>query len=210
MSWYDIFSSFYDLTVEPHYKKARKIGIDALNLKEGDVVLDLACGTGSNFKYLSPLVGETGLVIGLDYSKGMINKAKKKVSKNNWENIILIQEDAIQISKELLNKICGREIQIDNVICVLGFSVIPKHEEVFKKTYALLKPDGNYVIIDIYADKFVPQSWWTKIVARANLKRKSWEFLEKSTTSFSHNNISKKRHLHGGLLYIASGKKKSE
>ncbi len=209
MSWYDTFSSFYDLTVEPHYKKARKIGVDALNLKEGDVVLDLACGTGPNFKHLSPLVGETGLVIGLDYSKGMISKAKKKVTKNNWENIILIQEDAKQISKEQINKICGREIQFDNVICVLGLSVIPKHQEAFENTYALLKPDGNYVIIDIYADKFVPTSWWTELLARADLKRKSWEFLEKITTDFSLNNISKNRHLHGGLLYIASGKKKS-
>lgn len=210
MSWYDIFSGFYDLTIEPHYKKARKIGVDALNLKEGDVVLDLACGTGPNFKYLSPLVGKTGLVIGLDYSKGMISKAKRKVSKNNWKNIILIQEDAKQISREQINKICGRDIQFDNVICVLGLSVIPKHKEAFENTYALLKPDGNYVIIDVYADKFVPQSWLTELVARADLKRKSWELLEKNSNSFSLNNISKNQHLHGGLLYIASGKKMSE
>jgi ubiquinone/menaquinone biosynthesis C-methylase UbiE len=209
MSWYDTFSGFYDLTVEPLYKKARKIGVDALNLKEGDVVLDLACGTGPNFKHLSPLVGKTGLVIGLDYSKGMINKAKKKVAKNNWENVILIQEDARQISKEQITKYCGREIQFNNVIIVLGLSVIPEHEEVFENTYALLKPGGNYVIIDVYADKFVPTSWWIKLLARADLKRKSWELLEKKTSGFSLNNISKNRHLHGGLLYIASGKKKS-
>ncbi|MCP3930915.1 MAG: class I SAM-dependent methyltransferase [Bacteroidetes bacterium] len=210
MSWYDTFSGFYDLTVEPHYKEARKIGVDKLNLKEGDVVLDLACGTGPNLKHLSPLVGKTGLVIGLDYSKGMINKAKKKVAENNWENVILIQEDAREISKDQIAKYCGREIHFDNVISVLGLSVIPEHEEVFENTYALLKPGGNYVIIDIYADKFVPTSWWTKLLSRADLKRKSWEFLEKKTSDFSLNNISKNRHLHGGLLYIASGKKKNE
>ncbi len=210
MSWYDTFSGFYDLTVEPHYKEARKIGVDKLNLKEGDVVLDLACGTGPNLKHLSPLVGKTGLVIGLDYSRGMINKAKKKVAENNWENVILIQEDAREISKDQIAKYCGREIHFDNIISVLGLSVIPEHEEVFENTYALLKPGGNYVIIDIYADKFVPTSWWTKLLSRADLKRKSWEFLEKKTSDFSLNNISKNRHLHGGLLYIASGKKQNE
>ncbi len=119
---------------------------------------------------------------------------------------LLLQQ---QISKEQITKYCGREIQFNNVIIVLGLSVIPEHEEVFENTYALLKPGGNYVIIDVYADKFVPTSWWTKLLARADLKRKSWELLEKKTSGFSLNNISKNRHLHGGLLYIASGKKKS-
>jgi len=207
MNWYDVFSGFYDLTIEPHYKKARKIGIEALNINEGDVVLDLACGTGPNFKYLSSLVGETGLVIGLDYSKGMISRAKKKVFKNNLKNIVLIQEDAKQISKEQINKICGRDIQFNHVICVLGLSVIPKHKEIFENTFALLKPGGNYVIIDVYADKFVPQSWVVKLIARADLKRKSWELLKKTTREFSLNYISKRRFIHGGLLYIATGKK---
>ena len=118
----------------PIIKIARKIGIEALKLKEGDVVLDLACGTGPNFKYPSPMVGRTGLIIGLDSSKGMLRKAAKKIAKNKWENIQLIQEDARQISASRINEIYGHEIQLDSIVCVLGLAVIPEDEEVLKST----------------------------------------------------------------------------
>ncbi|MEM9646961.1 MAG: methyltransferase domain-containing protein [Bacteroidota bacterium] len=208
MGWYDSFSRWYDFLVTPHYKKARKIAIEQMGIKEGDMVLDLACGTGPNFEHLSPLVGNIGLVIGVDYSKGMIKKAQKKIDKNKWENIVLVQEDAKQIDKTYITGICGREVQLDNLICVLGFSVIREHLQVMTNMYDLLKPGGTFAIVDIFADKFVPQSWYVQKVASADLKRKSWEFLQKNCEDYSLSYLSRNRHLHGGLLYLASGKKR--
>ncbi len=207
MTWYDVFSGFYNTFVEPHYKKARKFGSESLNLKEGDVVLDLACGTGPNFKHLSPAVGSSGTVIGLDYSKGMISRAEKEIVKNDWKNIQLIQEDAKALNRELIDEICGRKIRINSVIVVLGLSVIPNYEEVFRNTFDLLEPNGTYTIIDVYADKFVPQKWMVEMIARADVKRKSWALLEERCSNFSLTYLSKNRHLHGGLLYLASGTK---
>ncbi len=207
MFWYDIFSGFYSAVVEPHYRKYRKTGVESLKLKDGDFVLDLACGTGPNFKYLSPFIGAKGMVIGLDYSKGMIRKSKKEVTKNGWKNIQLVQENATKIKGESIEEICGRKIQFDSVICVLGFSVIPEYRKVFENTFDLLKPNGRYAIVDIYADRFVPQKWYVELIARADLERRPWELLESKSEDFTLTYLSKNRHLHGGLLYLASGKK---
>ena len=38
----------------------RKKAVDILNLREGDKVLDLACGIGNNFSYLTNKVGAEG------------------------------------------------------------------------------------------------------------------------------------------------------
>ena len=54
MAWYDLFSSFYDQTVERIYRSYRPGIVEALHVRPGDAVLDLACGTGPNHPYLVP------------------------------------------------------------------------------------------------------------------------------------------------------------
>ncbi|MCP4442200.1 MAG: methyltransferase domain-containing protein [Aureispira sp.] len=207
MKWYDIFSSFYDLAIEPVYKKARKQGVEALWLKEGDLVLDLACGTGPNFKHIMPVIGESGLLIGVDYSKGMLDKARKKVKKNNWKNVVLIEQDAGKLTTSEIQEDCGKPIAVDNIICVLGLSVIPEWEAVLQNMFELLAPGGSFIIIDVYADKRVFQTWMVERIARADVSRKSWEPLEVLSKDFELSYVSKKRWLHGGLLFLAHGKK---
>jgi ubiquinone/menaquinone biosynthesis C-methylase UbiE len=44
--------------------------------EEGDRVLDVACGTGPVARYVAPLVGPSGRVIGLDLNTGMLAIAR--------------------------------------------------------------------------------------------------------------------------------------
>jgi ubiquinone/menaquinone biosynthesis C-methylase UbiE len=46
MTWYDSFSRVYDQTVEMVYRGYRREIAQALQLRPGEAVLDLACGTG--------------------------------------------------------------------------------------------------------------------------------------------------------------------
>ncbi len=207
MDWYNTFASFYDLMIEPHYRKARKEAAKALAAENGDTILDLACGTGPNFKYLSPIVGEEGSIIALDFSKGMINKARKKIISKGWKNITLLQEDAKFVTRRKLESVRNKDVELDGVIVVLGLSVIPEYEKVLDNTFKLLKEGGRYIIVDVFADRWVPQSSIVKLIARADLKRRPWEYLEANCNDFSMTYLSKTRHLHGGLLYMAKGVK---
>lgn len=74
--------------------------VEKLALKGGDSVLDLACGTGLNFKFLEEKIGRQGKIIALDYSRVMLEKAREKIKANNWLNITLVQADASNFSLE--------------------------------------------------------------------------------------------------------------
>jgi demethylmenaquinone methyltransferase/2-methoxy-6-polyprenyl-1,4-benzoquinol methylase len=48
------------------------------NLKPGNIVLDLCCGTGLGFPFSLEKIGKHGTLLGLDVSSKMLSKSKKK------------------------------------------------------------------------------------------------------------------------------------
>jgi ubiquinone/menaquinone biosynthesis C-methylase UbiE len=66
----------------------------ALQLQPGDVVLDLACGQGNFTVEWAKRVGPAGLVIGLDYSWPMLQRAAYHVQRWGLDNVLLIHGDA--------------------------------------------------------------------------------------------------------------------
>jgi demethylmenaquinone methyltransferase/2-methoxy-6-polyprenyl-1,4-benzoquinol methylase len=70
----------------------RKRLADQSNVSRGARVLDLCTGTGSLLLSLHDRVHPTGMVVGLDFSRGMLDVARQKNPKH--KNIYLIQADA--------------------------------------------------------------------------------------------------------------------
>ena len=68
MSWYDLFSRFYDRSLEPLYVEARTAAAEALRLEPGLTVLDVPVGTGQSLDVLAPAVLPGGHVLGVDAS----------------------------------------------------------------------------------------------------------------------------------------------
>ena len=97
-SYYNLFSKVYDRIIELHSHdlqgRLRGALADRTGLKAGDVALDLCTGTGSVPPFLAEKVGSDGLVIGLDFSSGMLQKAAVKIRKRSIKNIVLIQAEA--------------------------------------------------------------------------------------------------------------------
>jgi ubiquinone/menaquinone biosynthesis C-methylase UbiE len=99
--YYDVFSNFYDFIIRLHSRdiegSLRRFISEKTNLSKGDKALDLCSGTGSVAIELAKQVGEKGMVIGLDFSRGMIEKAKEKAKNSKIDGIHLVQANARQI-----------------------------------------------------------------------------------------------------------------
>lgn len=65
-----------------------------LALEPGDVVLDLACGHGNFTQALAVAVGPEGLVIGVDLSRAMLERARSRVRRTGLSNVLLVWGDA--------------------------------------------------------------------------------------------------------------------
>jgi len=97
--YYDLFSKFYDRFIAMHATDKQGVLRDALaeqtGAVPGDIVLDICTGTGSTLPPLSGRVGDTGLIVGLDFSSGMLGAAHEKTRRD--ARICLVQADCSQL-----------------------------------------------------------------------------------------------------------------
>ena len=203
--WYDIFSSFYDKSLERLYLQSRKEAIAVLNPAPGSLVLDIACGTGQNFPHLKESIND-GVIVGVDRSRGMLKRAQNRCEKEGWENVILVCSDILDFDNRALEKHSGKK-EVDVVICTLGFSVIDDWVTAFQRSFNLLKSGGRFAIFDVYAEKRIFQTWATEVVSGADLSRKVWEVLENEVELFDKRVLPGSPSTFGGELYVAVGEK---
>ncbi len=208
MKWYDLFSNIYDSSLEKLYFESRKRAVELLDPVPEQVLIDVACGTGANFKHI--VAANTDLEIyGTDFSEGMLRKGQSNIDKNDWKNITLFQADARELTPSFVQEKLNKDITFDSVICVLGLSVIPDWEQVLDKMLDLLKEDGKIVIVDVFAEKRNFNTWLVEKFARADLDRKIWQTLKTKTTNFHQEYLPVKERKVGGKLFVATGIKKS-
>jgi demethylmenaquinone methyltransferase/2-methoxy-6-polyprenyl-1,4-benzoquinol methylase len=81
-AFYDRIAGAYDLLSDASERQARLTGIDALDLKPGELVLELGCGTGNDLLTLASRAGPAGRVFGVDISPGMLDVTRAKLDKN--------------------------------------------------------------------------------------------------------------------------------
>src|SRR5207244_1679106 len=77
--------------------RMRRLAVEQLELREGDDVLDVGCGTGLSFPLIEERIGAEGRLIGIDLSPDMLAKARERVKGHGWENVTLLEsavEDA--------------------------------------------------------------------------------------------------------------------
>ncbi len=87
---------FYDVTALPS-GRLRANAIARAELRPGEAVLDLGCGTGLSFDLLEQAVGPQGQVIGVELSPDMLARAREKVAKQGWKNVKLIEANAEEV-----------------------------------------------------------------------------------------------------------------
>jgi ubiquinone/menaquinone biosynthesis C-methylase UbiE len=75
-------------------KPVRQKAVELLNLKQGDRVLDVGCGPGGSFPYLVRAVGPSGEVVGVEISPEVAINARRRIAKNGWKNVQVIEADA--------------------------------------------------------------------------------------------------------------------
>ena len=208
MKWYDIFSGVYDKSLEKLYFESRARMVELLDLKSNDVILDVACGTGANFKHFHNSGIKNIEIYGTDYSQGMLNKAATLIQKNNWENTHLFQADARTLNTTYFDNQKDLPNSFDCIVCVLGLSVIPDWEKVLDQLITLLKSGGKIMVVDVYAEKRDLNTTIVEWVSKADLDRKIWQEIKAKTDSFYHEYLPVKENKVGGKLFVAHGIKK--
>jgi len=68
-----------------------------LALQPGDGVLDIACGPGNFSRAFAQAVGDSGLVVGLDASRTMLERGATELRTSKVRNLVLVRGSAMQL-----------------------------------------------------------------------------------------------------------------
>ena len=110
-----------------------------LDLRPGDAVLEVGCGTGRNLRHLRSAVGPDGHVYGVDLSGGMLARARRLCKDHGWHNVTLTERDALSYTPPT---------PVDAVLFSLSYCTMLHRRRILEHAWAQLEPGGRLVILD--------------------------------------------------------------
>ena len=110
-------------------------------IKKGDVVIDLGSGAGNDCFVARHETGETGKVIGIDFTEAMIAKARLNAEKLNFNNVEFRQGDIENLP------VGGNIAEVVVSNCVLN--LVPDKAKAVSEILRVLKPGGHFSISDV-------------------------------------------------------------
>lgn len=140
------WASFYDTVVwllsRGKGQALREATVKLAQIKPGERVLDVGCGTGDLTMAAKALADSTGEVYGTDASPEMIDLARRKVTRAGID---------VTFQVDLIEKITFPDNQFDVVLSSLMMHHLPDDlkREGLAEIYRVLKPGGRLLIVDI-------------------------------------------------------------
>lgn len=119
-------------------------------IKAGDTVIDLGSGAGNDCFVARAQTGDSGKVIGIDFTPAMIELARKNVEKLGFNNVEFRQGDIddMPVTSDKADVIVSN--------CVLN--LVPNKHKVFSEIFRVLKPGAHFSIADIVLERDLPEN----------------------------------------------------
>lgn len=114
------------------FGKLRRLVLPSLTGK----VLEVGVGTGKNLPFYNDSVELTGI----DFSPGMLEKAKQQKAAKHYTNVKLLEMDAQDLGFE--------DNSFDTTVSTFVFCTVPDPPLALKNLYRVLKPGGKAAFIE--------------------------------------------------------------
>ena len=143
-SSYNQLSNWYDLVSGSSEKKYRDIGIQKLDAREGEKVLEIGYGTGHCILALAQTIGDSGKVYGIDLSEGMSAITQERVRKAGLADRVNLQVgDAASLPFD------PNSLDAIFMSFTLELFDTPEIPLVLKQCHQVLRPEGRIVVVSL-------------------------------------------------------------
>jgi ubiquinone/menaquinone biosynthesis C-methylase UbiE len=116
----------------------------ALQLRPGETVFDLCCGTGLMIPHLAAAVGPQGRIVAVDRSSAMMRQARLLALRHRIGTVEFIQCDLGQFRADRT---------VDAAIACIALSCIPDCEEILRNFIRSVRPGGRIVVVDSFLNR---------------------------------------------------------
>lgn len=141
---WDRAATIYDRHWEQSLAPANGRLLELADLRPGQRVLDVACGTGALSFPAADAVAPEGAVVGTDISDEMVALARNEAKRLGTQNVDFEQMDAEELGFE--------DDEFDTVLCGMGLMYPANPTLAIKEMRRVLKPGGR-VAVDVWGDR---------------------------------------------------------
>ncbi len=140
--------------MEKHHVSIAEQTIRFMELKPGERVLDLGCGTGWASRILARMVADgpqgSGQVVGLDVSDEMIRRARAQ--SKDFDNVLYVWGSAAEIP--------WQENFFQKVLSIESFYYYPDQDAALQELFRVMAPQGSlFILINLYRDNHYSLRW---------------------------------------------------
>jgi len=135
---YSGWSHIYDTWVNRIFAFDRKAVMKALQPKRGERILEIGVGTGLNIPYYPSRVS----IVGIDFSKAMLAKAKSKPAKA-----------AVRLRVMNATRLRFKSNHFNKALATYVLRVAPQPKAVLHEVARVTKPGSMFVILDQFREK---------------------------------------------------------
>jgi len=120
------------------------------DIQPGSNVLDIGSGAGFDLYVAKRLIGNAGMVCGIDLTPEMVELAQRNLTESGMNNI-----EVVNVSSE---KIPFNDNTFDTVISNGVVNLSPCKQELFQEIFRVLKNGGRFQFADVVLEKELPES----------------------------------------------------
>ena len=150
---YNIMTDDYDhlegYSADADLKLGCGLPTEFAKIKAGNTVVDLGSGAGNDCFVARHETGETGKVIGIDFTEAMIEKARNNADKLGFNNVEFRLGD--------IENIPVAENFADVVVSNCVMNLVPDKPKAFSEVFRILKFGGHFSISDIVLTGELPE-----------------------------------------------------